>query len=167
MVCKKRKGPVNSYFYNNTIYSDETVVSKIAVDNTSNGILIANNIFYLVGDSKAVLGDQYKPNTLGGGLAKNVFFKNNLFLNKDSWPKDIGIADISPIIGNPKFENAGGIDAKNYMPGNLSLIKNKGIEITKLPSDSIGLFKGLQLKTDIIGNSISIKPSIGAIEPKH
>ena len=42
---KEPKGPVNSYFYNNTIYSDASIEAKFALDNTSNGIVIANNIF--------------------------------------------------------------------------------------------------------------------------
>ncbi|GGK12190.1 hypothetical protein GCM10007962_03120 [Yeosuana aromativorans] len=163
---RKRKGPVNSYFYNNTIYSDSTVVAKIAIDNTSNGILIANNIFYLEGPSKAVLGDQYKPDKLTGDLAKNVFFKNNLFLNKDDWPKEIGIKDIAPIIGNPEFAKKGGLEAKDYIPENLKLILNKGIQISLLPNDSVGLLQSLEPKKDILGNPIQGNPSLGAIEPK-
>tara|TARA_R110000868_G_scaffold108051_2_gene295272 strand:- start:1111 stop:2748 length:1638 start_codon:yes stop_codon:yes gene_type:complete len=162
---KKRKGPVNSYIYNNTIYSDATVVSKIAIDNTSNGILIANNIFYLKGDTKAVLGDQYRPDRASEDLAKNVLFKNNLFLNKDSWTKDIKINDIAPIFGDPKFVNKGGINAIDYIPQNLELVKHKGIDITLLPKDSIGLLQSIKLKKDILGNSIIGKPSLGAIEP--
>tara|TARA_R110002049_G_scaffold88627_1_gene223481 strand:- start:231 stop:1859 length:1629 start_codon:yes stop_codon:yes gene_type:complete len=160
---KPRKGPVNSYIYNNTIYSDSTIVSKIAIDNTSNGILIANNIFYLEGTSKAVLGDQYKPDKVSGDLAENVFFKNNLFLNKNNWPADIGIMDTAPIIGNPKFVNEAGINATDYIPENLNLIKGKGLEINLLPNDSIGLLQSLKLKKDILGNPITEKPSLGAI----
>ncbi len=162
---KERKGPINSYFYNNTIYSDSTVISKIAIDNTSNGILIANNIFYLEGDSKAVLGDQYKPDSLSDDLAMNVFFKNNLFLDKNSWPTEIGIKDSSPVFGNPEFVNEGGIEISDYTPKNFNLIKNKGIIISLLPNDSVGLLQTLILKEDILGNRISNLPSIGAIEP--
>jgi len=163
--AKKRKGPVNTYFYNNTIYSDSTIVAKIAIDNTSNGILIANNIFCLNGNSKVVLGDQYKPDTAGGDLAKNVIFENNLFLNKNSWPKNFEVKDKSPIFGNPKFIKEGGLEAKDYTPKNLLLIKNKGMEIILLPSDSFGLLQSLKLDKDILGNKVSGKPSIGAVEP--
>jgi hypothetical protein len=162
---KARKGPVNSYIYNNTIYSDSTIVAKIAIDNTSRGILIANNIFYLEGGTKAVLGDQYKPDTKSGNLAKCVFFKNNLFFNKDSWPKDTGVSDTSPIYGIPNFTNKGGIDAKDYIPKNHNLIKNKGITIELLSNDKNGLFWSLLVEKDILGNPITNKPSIGAIEP--
>ena len=162
---KKRKGPVNSYFYNNTIYVNSSIVSKIAIDNTSKGILIANNIFYLEGDTKAVLGDQYKPDELSGDLAENIFFKNNLFINKDNWPNDVGIKDDKPIIGDPAFIKKGGINIEDYLPTNLSLVKNKGIKIPLLPDDKIGLLKAIQLKKDILGNKIKGNPSLGAIEP--
>lgn len=162
---KPRKGPVNSYFYNNTIYSDSTIVSKIAIDNTSSGILIANNIFYLEGESKAVLGDQYKPETKNGKHTDHVFFKNNLFLNTESWPKETGIEDVSPIIGDPKFSNKGGLDPKDYIPENLNLIKNKGIDINLLPNDKYGILGSLKMEKDFLGNPIIGNPSLGAIEP--
>lgn len=162
---KERKGPVNTYFYNNTIYSDATVISKIAIDKTSNGILIANNIFYLEGDTKAVLGDQYTPDKLTGDISKNVFFQNNLFLSKNNWPKDIGINDSAPIYGNPEFIKKGGIEISDYIPINIDLIHYKGINITLLTNDTLGLLQSLKLEKDILGNSVSIKPSLGAIEP--
>jgi hypothetical protein len=162
---KPRKGPVNSYFYNNTIYSDSTIVAKIAIDNTSSGILIANNIFYLEGKSKAVLGDQYKPETKNGKHVEHVFFENNLFLNTENWPKEIGIEDMSPVFGNPEFFNEGGINVKDYIPKNINLIKNKGIKISLLPNDSLGLIQSLNPKKDILGNTINERPSLGALEP--
>ncbi len=163
---KKRKGPVNSYFYNNTMYSDATIVSKIAIDNTSKGILIANNIFYLKGGAKAVLGDQYKPDSQSGDLAEDVVFKNNLFLNSESWPKDIGLFDSDPIFGNPKFSDAGGLNAADYIPTQLDLIKDKGITIELLPNDTASSLQPLNLKKDILGNTVTRKPSIGAIAPQ-
>jgi len=162
---KDRKGPVNSYFYNNTIFVDASIVSKIAIDNTSKGILIANNIFYLNGGSKVVQGDQYKPDVSSDNSLKNVFFKSNLFLDKNSWPKESGIVDIEPIIGNPEFINKGGINAEDYIPKNLNLVKNKGINIELLPNDTVGLLQNLKLEKDILGNTITGKPSLGAIEP--
>lgn len=162
---KPRKGPVNSYFYNNTIYSDSTVVAKIAIDNTSSGILIANNIFYLKGKTQAVLGDQYKPETKNGKQIKNVLFSNNLFLNKDNWPSDLTIADQSPILGDPVFANQGGVAVMDYIPKNHKLIKGKGINITLLPNDSLGLLQSLNLEKDILGTPIVGTPSLGAIVP--
>ena len=61
--------------------------------------------------------------------------------------------------------NKGGINAIDYIPQNLELVKHKGIDITLLPKDSIGLLQSIKLKKDILGNSIIGKPSLGAIEP--
>ncbi len=162
---KKRKGPVNFYFYNNTIYCDSSLVAKIAIDNTSRGIFIANNIFCLKGGAKAVLGDQYKPDTENGGLAENVVFQNNLFLDQASWPGGIGIRDTNPVFGDPGFKNGGGDNIEDYIPENISLIKHKGIPVKLLPGDSTGLWQPLHLTKDILGNPVSGQPGIGAVEP--
>ncbi|WP_242155646.1 right-handed parallel beta-helix repeat-containing protein [Aestuariivivens sediminis] len=162
---KERKGPVNTYIYNNTIYTDTTMVAKIAIDNTSKGVLIANNVFYLEGGAKTVLGDQYKPEVSSRRRVKDVFFKNNLFLNPDNWPVESGIRDVAPLYGDPQFVNKGGIDAQDYVPKNKGLVKNKGIYIPLLPNDTIGLGSALDLKKDLLGRTIQGKPSIGAIDP--
>lgn len=162
---KERKGPVNTYFYNNTIYCDNSITPKIAIDNTSNGVLIANNIFYFKKNSKAVIGDQYKPDVLSNNSLKNVFFENNLFLKKKNWSKNISINDKFPIIGDPKFVNKGGLNAQDYFPTNIKLVKSKGIAIPQLEQDTLSLIQKVVLTTDILGNKLSNIPSLGAIEP--
>ncbi len=162
---RKRKGPVNFYFYNNTIYCDSSLVSKIAIDNTSRGIFIANNIFYLKGGTKVVLGDQYKPDTGNDALAENVIFQNNLFLDQASWPEGIGIKDAAPLFGDPEFKNGGGGSIRDYIPGNASLIQRNGMEVNLLPGDSTGLWQPLHLTKDILGNPVSDTPCIGAVKP--
>ena len=52
----------------------------------------------------------------------------------------------------------------DYIPQNKKLIKNRGIEIQKIINDSIGLFLGLKVEKDILGNKITGKPDMGAIE---
>ena len=42
--------------------------------------------------------------------------------------------------------------------------KDKGIVIPKLPGDSIGLRKGLEVNEDFLGRPINGAPDIGAIE---
>lgn len=111
------------------------------------------------------MGDQYKPDTKIGGRVTNSFFKNNLFIAENSWPDDIGLSDILPVIGDPEFTNKRGIDAADYTPKNVNLIKNKGLELNILPNDTAGLFLPLKIEKDILGNIIEGKPSIGAIEP--
>jgi hypothetical protein len=161
---KERKGPFNSYFYNNTIFVKKDIIAKIAVDKAASGVLIANNIFYVEGKSKLVMGDQYKPDRGGKSKVKNIVFKNNLYLHKTNWPKDILIQDSKMIIGDPQFLNKGDYKITGYIPTNEELIKDKGIEIQKIPDDKIGLFIGLKPKYDILGNEIKGLPDMGAIE---
>ncbi|UMB60188.1 right-handed parallel beta-helix repeat-containing protein [Lutibacter sp. A80] len=163
---KGRKGPVNTYIYNNTIYCDASIVSKIAFDNTSKGVLIANNIFHIMGNSEVVVGDQYKPDLKNDLSIENLVFKSNLFLTEASWPKNTQIVDTHPLYGNAEFVNPGDTVKVHYIPQNVGLVKHKGIVIDLLPNDGVGLLQGLKLDTDILGNTISNKPSIGAIEPK-
>lgn len=159
-----RKGPFNSYFYNNTIYVDQTIVSKIAIDRKATGILIANNIFHLMGKSQGVLGDQYQADTANNQSIENVVFTNNLFLKHENWPSNIAIKDTNPLFGNAKFINGGGFKKEDYSPTNLLLIKDKGSVIEKLPGDPIGLTLGLKLDRDILNNPIQNSPDLGAIE---
>ena len=68
--------------------------------------------------------------------------------------------------GNPQFVNEGGLNIKDYIPQNKQLVKDKGIEIEAIPGDSIGLWGGLKVKTDILGNKIKGNPDMGAFEIK-
>jgi len=163
---RKRRGPYNSYFYNNTMYVKKDILAKIAIDKAASGVLITNNIFYIEGKSKTVLGDQYNPEKEGESTIRNLIFKNNLFLKKDNWPERAPIQDEHALIGNPDFSNAGGNQVKDYLPLRANLIKNKGIEIDPIPNDSIGLSIGLRVKHDILGNRIKGQPDMGAIELK-
>ena len=60
--------------------------------------------------------------------------------------------------------NKGGQNIHDYIPKNINLIKNKGIKIQNISNDTIGLFKGLELEFDILGNKITGLPDLGAIE---
>jgi Right handed beta helix region len=157
----ERKGPVNTYFYNNTIFVDAKIATKIAIDNRSEGILIANNIFYIVGESSMVKGDQYKPDDDSYTALNRVFFQNNLFFKKNTWPADALIQDNAPLVGDPQFSKCGGLSLEDYIPANKNM--GKGIEISLLPGDEFGLINGLKMKEDILGNKIIGTPGIGAI----
>jgi hypothetical protein len=159
-----RTGPFNSYFYNNTIYVSKNIVANIAVGQASSGVLIANNIFYIEGESQAVKGDQYKPETEGESRMENIVFKNNLYLKTNNWPEKVFIQDSQPIYGNPKYKNPGGTRAEDYIPQNSELIKDKGINIMNIPGDEIGLTVGLKVIKDFFGNPVQNLPDIGAIE---
>ena len=162
----ERKGPFNTYIYNNTIFVSDSIISKFAFDKAASGILIMNNIFYIEGKSKGVLGDQYKPDKKGRSNIKNVVFENNLFLNSKNWPSEVLITDRSPLFGNPKFENGGGITIADYIPKNKELIVDKGQKINLIPKDQIGLTIDLRVTHDILGNPINNAPDMGAIEIK-
>lgn len=163
---RKRKGPFNSYFYNNTIFVKKAIHAKIAIDKAAEGVLIANNIFCIQGESSAVLGDQYRPEKAGMSQVKNVVFRNNMYLKAENWPGEVSIQDESAIYANPKFKNPGGSQISDYLPMNSKQLKNKGIQIQKLPGDTIGLLQGLKLNYDILGNKITGMPDLGAIEIK-
>ncbi len=161
---KARKGPFNSYFYNNTIYVESDIIAKVAVAKTTKGAFIANNIFYIKGDSKLVKGDQYKPEKSGESDIENIIFKNNLFLKANNWPSKVLIQDQAPILGDAQFTNGGGIALKDYIPTNIALIKDKGIKVETIPHDQVALKFGLELTHDILGNKIIGRPDLGAIE---
>ena len=160
---KEPKGPVNSYFYNNTIYSDKSIEAKFAIDNTSNGIVIANNIFCIKGVSKVVMGDQNKRDAQKGLKVENVTFRNNLFLNENTWPKELKMEDTSPLFGNPNFMNNGELKLTDYIPQNILLTTNKGIKIPRLKKCKIKLLFDLYLENDILNNELKGVPCIGAI----
>jgi hypothetical protein len=161
---KNRRGPFNSYFYNNTIYLSSNIVSKVAVAPTTEGVLIANNIFYIQGKSLLVIGDQSRADSGKVKQLKNILFENNLYLRADNWPRDVLIQDRAPRIGNPAFRNPGGFTIADYIPRNEKAVKNQGILIQKIPEDTIGLTIGLKLERDILGNPILNGPDMGAIE---
>ncbi|QBY04211.1 right-handed parallel beta-helix repeat-containing protein [Thalassotalea sp. HSM 43] len=161
---KPHNGPFNSYIYNNTIYVSDEIVSKIAVTRMAKGALVANNIFHIVGDSKLVKGDQYRPESNGTNHISDVIFTNNIFLKQSNWPKQVLIQDQAPVIADVAFTNPGSQLIGDYTPQNTDVIANKGIEIPFIPGDDKGLFKALTVKHDILGNPIVDKPDIGAIE---
>lgn len=152
-------GPFNSYIYNNTVFASEDIHSQMAIGNTTDGLWIANNIIYMKGGMKSVLGDQYRAEKKGESKAKDINVCNNLFLDVDVWNKAVEFASGNSISGNPEFKNKGGMCPEDYIPMNIDIIKDKGINIP---------FKGgvEPLDRDFFGNPIIGKPDLGAIECK-
>lgn len=161
---KPQSGPFNSYFFNNTIFVGKDIIPKIAIHRKAKGVLIANNIFHFENPSAIVKGDQYNPATDGDWQVENVVFSNNLFLAEETWPENFPIQDENPKFGNADFKKIYGENLQDYFPKNKDLVKDKGINIQKIPMDSLGLIYGLELKHDILGNTIEGLPDIGAIE---
>jgi len=164
---REHKGPYNTYIYNNTIYVDESVKPKVTIAKTTQGLLVANNIFHIVGNARLVKGDQYRPKKDGTPTeVPRTIFKNNLFLHQASWPARVLVQDEAPIFGDAEFSKPGGIKLEDYIPANVALVQDKGVEIQMIPGDDNGLITGLKAKHDIMGNPITGKPDMGAIEIK-
>jgi len=165
-VGAKRKphGPFNSYFYNNTIYVGEGLTAKFAVAPTAQGVLVANNLFCVVGSSAKVAGDQARGEQAALQPVERAFVSHNLFLRADNWPAGLGLADQAPVFGDPGFAQPGGERLEDYVPGNRALVHDRGLAIPPLPGDSVGLALGLTVATDIRGQPITGAPDIGAIE---
>ena len=68
------------------------------------------------------------------------------------------------MVGDPRFARPGGLDATDYVPTAVSLVKDKGIKIHTLPGDEVGLKMGLAVKEDYFGNAITGVPDLGAVE---
>jgi hypothetical protein len=161
---EKPRGPFNFYFYNNTIFVAGDIEAKMAIAPTAEGVLIANNIFCIKGASRMVAGDQFRADQRGThGLAR-VNFANNAFLRAENWPADFGIQDVAPLLGDPSFASPGGLRATDYVPRNVSLVKDRGVRVSALPDDKVGLQVGLDVSVDFLGNPVVGAPDLGAIE---
>ncbi len=160
----KKVGPFNSYFYNNTIYVREGLEAKFAVAPTAQGVLVANNIFCLIGPSKVVAGDQSKADAHSEAVIERALVSHNLLLRADNWPTGLGLENREAIIGDPSFRNAGGYELADYLPRATALVRDRGMEISALLGDPIGLAIGLHPATDILGQPVIGLPDLGAIE---
>ena len=131
---------------------------------TAEGVLIANNIFCVHGRSQSVVGDQFRADRAAVAGLTNVVFEHNLYLRAYNWPREIGIRDDSPRIGDPEFPRPGGLKLEDYIPRNAKLVKSQGIHISKLACDPVGLIAGLGVQHDILGREILGQPDLGALE---
>ncbi len=158
-------GPFNTYIYNNTIYAKAGINPEVGFASTVDGMMIANNIFYI---EDSVIHDHRKNFLPESGPINRIFFENNLYLSNKCWPSDkvVMITDKQPIYGDAKFVNAGGKVAKDYIPSNIDLVKDKSIAIPYLQGDTIGIMGGFEVNVDILGNEIIGRPDLGAIELK-
>lgn len=158
--------PVNNYIYNNTIYVDH--VAQVAAHQDTDGAVIANNIFYFKQGSYYLPEKRYQLIN-GKNTTKNFTMTNNLFLKAKDWP-DVGVMENNnPILGDPKFKNAGGDTINDYQPTNGDLVANKGIAILPVLNTN-GLqgnsrSGGLTVTEDILGNTLDGNIHIGAIVP--
>ncbi len=161
---RPKQGPYNCYIYNNTIYVAPGSRSCFSFGSTTDGLLIANNIFHLQGESVNVSGDQEGPVETSTFAIPRAVMENNLFLSTSSIPPGLPVEDRQSMTGDVGFRNPGGLAAEDYTPGNTELVRNRGRAITRLPGDEVGLRIGLPAKEDILGRPVRGRPDLGAIE---
>jgi hypothetical protein len=161
---REKHGPYNSYIYNNTIYVKSGSRSCFSISPTTDGLLIANNIFHIRGRTEDVIGDQNSGRLQSGAGSGRMWVQNNLYYKESVLPESLPFKDTSPVIGDARFRKPGGTDPENYIPRNITLIKDKGVAIAKLDGDDIGLRIGLEVTEDFFGNPIVGAPDMGAIE---
>lgn len=159
-----KKGPYNSYIYNNTVYVAPGGRSCFSFGSTTEGLLIANNIFHLQGESLNVSGDQEGRVETSTFEIPRAVMENNLFLSAASVPPGLPVKDLQGMTGDVGFRSPGGLNAEDYTPRSTELVRNRGRAITRLPGDDIGLRIGLEVKTDILGRPLRGRPDLGAIE---
>ncbi|VGO12002.1 hypothetical protein PDESU_00550 [Pontiella desulfatans] len=155
-------GPYNSYIYNNTIYVNTNITSTFSFQEWSEGVLIANNIFHVDGATTNITGDfadDYTPEMIAG-----VFWTNNLYSRSGIIPPGFPFEEVDQTIGDPRFAQAGGFNAVDYVPDSSIYVDDKGIVITNIPGDVIGIVGGLEMTEDFFGNPITGAPDMGAIE---
>jgi len=161
---KPKEGPCNSYIYNNTIYVKEGARSCFSFAPSTEGLLIANNIFHILGETVNVLDDQDKRKDKQVTGIRRALVRNNLYISDSVLPKNLPFADSGMIVGDAGFSKPGGMQAADYIPQNTKLVKGRGIDIPMLDGDATGLRIGLRVTTDFFGNPIVGKPDIGAIQ---
>lgn len=153
----------NSYIYNNTIFVKQEQFSWFQFRYTIDGVLIANNIFHILGPTGNNLGNR-RGSEPGNAFPQRAVFNNNLYLRSDVLPAGTLIKDSGPLVGDAGFVNPGGLNAEDYLPTNSALVKDAGMVIANLPGDPTGLSIGLSVLTDILGHPIQGLPDLGAIE---
>jgi hypothetical protein len=157
-------GPYNSYIYNNTMYVKADINTTFSIQETTDGLLIANNIFYVEGPTEDVTSSALDDYTQA--MADRVVWVNNLYQRTGILPVfnlDL-FGETSPVYGDPLFANTGGLAAGDYIPSSTALVQDKGIVVEKLPGDFIGLKVGLAVGEDFFGNPVLGLPDMGAVE---
>ncbi len=152
-------GPFNSYIYNNTIYVSKGQRAGFRMENTTGGLLVANNIFFLDGPTASHTSAAWTQDALD-----RTVWENNLYQRVDLLPSGIPVGDSAPLVGDPGFAVEGGIEPENYEAFFFENVKDKGIVIEKIPGDAIGLRIGLEVAEDFFGNPIVGAPDLGAVE---
>jgi hypothetical protein len=161
---RKKTGPTNSYIYNNTIYVGPGSRSCFSITGTTDGLLVANNIFHLLGETANVLGDQdWRKDEIVDRIER-ADVRNNVVIRSDLLPDSLPFDNLDPVVGDVRFRQPGGTLAEDYIPQNIELIRDRGIPVVPLEGDDGETVFGFSVRTDYFGNPIIGLPDIGAIE---
>ena len=153
-------GPNDIYIYNNTIYMDAGQRAGFMFENSTDGFLVANNVFHLIGPSaNLALGDDWRDLS-----TDRVVWTNNLYLRSNTLPPSLPFSDANPLFGDAGFKKPGGDAITDYVPLRHHVVRDRGVAIDALPGDAVGLKVGLAVERDILGNPIVGAPDLGAIE---
>ncbi|NDV61021.1 right-handed parallel beta-helix repeat-containing protein [Puniceicoccales bacterium CK1056] len=158
------EGPTNSYLYNNTIYVGTGITGNFNIHESTDGLLIANNIFYVVDPTADVTPAGLDDYTVA--MADRVVWNNNLYQTTGIVPTfnlDL-FGETGEVIGDPLFANTGGLTAADYIPSSTTFVEDQGIAIPLITGDTVGLLIGLEVATDYFGNPVIGLPDMGAIE---
>jgi hypothetical protein len=166
----RRHGPYNSYIYNNTVFVRADMHSVFNITRVSDGALIANNIFYILGPTRKASDEEGRVRLPPEAAVKNIVIANNLYARAQTLPDGLPIQDGQPLrdrhelVANPQFKRPGGFDPADYVPANRAAVKDQGIRLERLPGDQVGVHLGLDVKADFFGHPITGLPDLGAIE---
>lgn len=162
---RAKEGPVNSYLYNNTVFVGPGTRSAFSIGSTTEGLIIANNIFVIEGAKVEVVGDQDFRREAKVDQIPRALVSHNLFLAAGGrFPETLPITEVNPVTGNPRLARPGGFGPADHAPRNARLVRDQGMVIEPLPGDTDGFALGLTVATDFLGNPIVGRPDLGAIE---
>lgn len=161
---RPRQGPCDCYIYNNTVYVGPGTRSCFSIGPTTQRVLVANNLFVLLGRTLNVPGDQEARRPGAATQVPDAVMTHNLYLHRDLLPPGWPVPDVAPEFGDPEFTRPGGENAADYVPRNATLVRDRGIVITPLPGDPRGLRGGMAVARDILGHEVNGRPDLGAIE---
>ena len=163
-----KKGPFNSYIYNNTIFTNASIDANFSVDHTAKGALIANNLFIIEGNTNDI--SWRRPEDTG--YHENIIFRNNrTVIGHSTVPHDSLNSNhawdvyLDNVAIDPQLVNSGGTNTLDYLPENQLVIKDQGIDLYLLPDDVSGVAGGfVPSNGDHRGTMINGLPDIGAFE---
>lgn len=159
-----KTGPFDSYIHNNTVFVKEGTRSCFSIAPTTQGLLVANNIFHILGKTVNVLDDQDARKDKRAKALKRTVVGHNLYVTGDVLPENLPFTDSNPFVGDAGFAKPGGLRVEDYLPRRAELVRDRGMRIEMIPGAAGKPSFPLEVTEDILGNPIRGLPDLGAIE---